>query len=243
MAQPASFCVHQIWFNFRDDRDETDQSIPAEERSYLQSIQQMCAAHGWTHRLWLGFQWVRDLRRQMEAEVLSGTIPWLPETPCAMLWELFDRLPLPVQKHDFLRWIVLYRYGGLYLDMDVYWQQGLRAPPVVQQAEALLVMEKKQHNTVANSFMLVRKPFSPFAASMIDGLLLRFAEVPKRQPISSMGPLGVRKVLEALPAETRSICTLLDGNAVDLVHSPRKPTGWTVHAYKGRWDIKGKSRR
>lgn len=235
----AGLTVFQIWFSFIDPHDDGTGSMPEAEHVYQQSIRRLCAQQGWTYHFMVGWESIRQFRAQMLADVDSGALPWLLETPCEGVWEFFDRIPKAVSRHDLLRWLVLYAFGGMYLDLDVYWPGG-PVPDVVLHAPILLVDEPQMETrAISNGMLLVRKPYSQFAASMIDGLLTRFATMPQRQVMASFGPLGLRKVLEQLPSQLQAQVLFLDGAQRDAILSKKVPKGWLVHAYSGLWSNKG----
>lgn len=75
--------------------------------------------HGWKVKLW---------NRELIEQVMKQYPVW---------WELYQRLPRPVQKADLARYVLIYQEGGFYFDCD--------CPPTSLDSPKTLRDELKQH--------------------------------------------------------------------------------------------------
>ena len=82
--------IHQTW--------KTKQ-VPGQLKSFCQGWQDMHP--DWTYRLWTD----EDNRRLIEEQ-----FPWFLQT--------YDRYPYNIQRVDAARYFILYKFGGLYVDID-----------------------------------------------------------------------------------------------------------------------------
>ncbi len=92
--------IHQIWYDFREEEDKKGpHEVPDKYVEYQKSWLDNNPA--WFHVLW--------------SDDEGGLLVKLhfPD-----LWKVYSKYPTPVQRCDAVRYCILYRYGGLYVDMD-----------------------------------------------------------------------------------------------------------------------------
>jgi len=99
--------IHQVYGIFDDgkplkDINEFDQSV--------KKTKKFCKKYGYEYRMW-------NLK-QCEKLIVEKYFHYL------ILWNDFR---YPIQKADFIRYIILYEYGGFYIDCDVYPIQDLES--------------------------------------------------------------------------------------------------------------------
>jgi mannosyltransferase OCH1-like enzyme len=94
--------IHQIFHNWRDPANDT---LPAD----WESVRQTCIAHnpGWDYKLWT---------TTSSRAFISAEYPWFLPT--------YDGFAYPVQRIDALRYFLMLRHGGIYIDLD----NGCKAP-------------------------------------------------------------------------------------------------------------------
>jgi len=92
--------IHQIWLDFRQEKDRKGPHVfPDKYKKYQQS---------WLDNNpdWLYVLWDDDMSNQVVKT-------YFPE-----LWKVYSKYPAGVQRCDAFRYCLLYRYGGLYVDVD-----------------------------------------------------------------------------------------------------------------------------
>jgi mannosyltransferase OCH1-like enzyme len=92
--------IHQIWFDFREEKDRVGtHEFPEKYKKYQQT---------WLDNNpdWLYVLWDDNMSNQMV------------EKHFPKLWKVYSKYPTGVQRCDAFRYCLLYRYGGLYVDMD-----------------------------------------------------------------------------------------------------------------------------
>ena len=92
--------IHQIFIKFKDGKDLNQ--IP--EFLYSQTkIKEWCDKNKYEYKLW------------DEVEVFDLIREYYPEYE-----KLYEDFRYEIQKCDFVRYLILHRYGGIYLDLDMY---------------------------------------------------------------------------------------------------------------------------
>ena len=108
------------------------------KQDYVNSFDNWSKLHpGFTHVLWT----------DEDNELLVST--WFPQYLPAYKW-----LPLIIQKTDFVRLMYLYRYGGIYADMDYVVYQAL--PDALPQLSGFMAVESpfSLNESLQNSLMI-----------------------------------------------------------------------------------------
>jgi len=77
----------------------------------------------------------------------------------------FDRLPLLISKVDFGRYVVLYRHGGISLDLDMVPLKPLTATPGID--EHALMLTKSSIPPFANNAVFIACPLNPFFMKLL----------------------------------------------------------------------------
>jgi mannosyltransferase OCH1-like enzyme len=136
--------THRIWFQGWD-------KVPEKYQENVRLLEEMNSE--FEHKKWDE----QSLRRECE---LLGK-------PYA---EKFDSIPLMIMKVDYGRYIVLYRYGGISIDMDMKPIRPLQETPGLDTEEMIV---SKLPNPVGytgylNNAMFAVKPRSPIIKEMID---------------------------------------------------------------------------
>jgi mannosyltransferase OCH1-like enzyme len=91
--------VHQIFWDFK--RNRTYEDFP-EFKEFVDVTKNFCAEHGYRYKMWSK----QDCNELIEQE--------FPEYK-----KLWDDFRMDIQRCDFIRYCIIYKYGGLYLDCDV----------------------------------------------------------------------------------------------------------------------------
>lgn len=118
---------------------------------YKQSFDKWSELHpGFTHVLWL----------DEDNDLLVQT--WFPQYLASYNW-----LPLIIQKTDFVRLMYLYRYGGIYADLDYECYKSI--PPNLPQLCGFLAVESpfSMNECLQNSFM-ISEPGNPVVLEAME---------------------------------------------------------------------------
>lgn len=139
--------------------------------------------------------------------------------------EVLNSIPIWISKCDFARFLVLYKYGGVYLDLDIIAQRPL--DDYVTDREYLLVFEPREHMEQLNEGLLFNglvgcQAQDPF----IMGWVKKMAEdAPKNDNVSKVvsvtGPTGFYNYWRetGIPVEELDTCLFLPVTKED-VNSP-----------------------
>jgi len=110
--------IHQIWFQGRQD-------IPGKYQAFRQTwLQQGCPYHFWEEE-------------SIKSILSSNDVP--------PLWKrTYDSFHTMIQKIDFAKYVILYLFGGIYLDMDIFAIRPLSDLDAILQTNDFVVFK---HNT------------------------------------------------------------------------------------------------
>ena len=93
----------------------------------------------------------------------------------AEYWEIFESFPFRIQKYDFFRYLAVYRLGGFYFDLDVFFAEGLRgltdATCVFPFEELTLSLHLRRHLKMdweIGNYGFGAAPNHPFLKAVID---------------------------------------------------------------------------
>jgi mannosyltransferase OCH1-like enzyme len=139
--------VHQIWYNFKEWGQV--EMLPVKYELIRQEWQ--VKNPGWEFVLW---------NEQTSADFLNKTF-----SPA--VYKKFMSYKLPIQRADFFRWVVLYYFGGCYIDtdctplkpLDTLLERHLKTPK-----DVLVVPD----SAWATNAMIVATPRHPAIAKLID---------------------------------------------------------------------------
>jgi len=188
----------------------------------------------WEYRLWTDV----DNRR-----LITEHYPWFLAT--------YDAYPKPIQRADAVRYFILHRHGGLYVDLDFLSRKPIT--PLLRGRKCVLGVEPPQHcrqfgvpKLVCNALM-ASVPGHPFFETVIHQLPEFVDHVECKQPIlSSTGPLMLTRVYENFPAKdsmevlpSRHFYPLTLNQAAELRLMGKTDIDLTdsvaVHLYYGNW--------
>ena len=138
--------IHQIYLDFGGGRDSA--TLPPKYRASCARWQQLNP--DWEYTLW---------DDAMATRLLEADYP--------QFLDAYKRLPVPVQRVDILRLLVLHRYGGVYFDCDVMPLRPLDADDLLAPSAVTLVRSCNWPSdfaveTLVNFAMLARDPGHPF---------------------------------------------------------------------------------
>lgn len=123
------------------------------------------------------------------------------------LLERYRGYPHPIQRVDMIRYLILYRHGGVYVDLDFECFRNIT--PLLQGRQCVLSLEADAHNTVhgakrivSNAFMAAT-PHHPLFRAVIRDLQSHRSRqtVPDRVVLDTTGPMMLTRVLDRLSAD------------------------------------------
>jgi mannosyltransferase OCH1-like enzyme len=114
---------HQLW------KSET---IPDAFKESTSQVKQLCESLGWTYRVWTESQWM---------DVIENHYKFLHKT-----YELLNI----IQKVHLAKYVILYHFGGLYLDLDVTPTSHLKA---WMTSDKHLIIAREQNNYSLGIFL------------------------------------------------------------------------------------------
>jgi mannosyltransferase OCH1-like enzyme len=179
ISQTIPRIIHQTW---------KGRSLPTRYRKFAQTWQR--AHPGWRWRLWSDADNLTFVKRHYR--------------------QLLDRYlgyPFPIQRVDVIRYLILHRLGGVYVDMDFECYRPLS--PLLQRRACVLSMEAAEHGRihqreriVSNAFMAAI-PGHPLFASVIDDLERYHSRetAPDRIVLDTTGPIMLTRVLDRVGKE------------------------------------------
>lgn len=96
---------------------------------------------------------------------------------------LFDRVPSYAQKADILRYELLFRFGGLYVDTDTVCYKGLE--PIISDYASFCGSHDEAEIAIG---CLGSVPGHPMYRTMLDRLPLSVAKLPRSDVVAASGP-------------------------------------------------------
>jgi mannosyltransferase OCH1-like enzyme len=181
--------------------------IPQQWRAYQQRVKELHP--DWTYKLWTDEDNLAFVREQM------------PE-----LLDVFTRLPKNIMRADVIRYVLMHKLGGLYLDLDFE----MLKPFDLTRYDCVLALETpgafNRESRVGNAFF-ASAPGHPFFKAVLDELR---ANPPIGKPdvevLTATGPHFITRVLHERFPDPSSLNMLI---APDAWFSPRVPRSARQH--------------
>lgn len=176
MAGVIPRVIHQTW---------KGPTLPARYRAFADTWRK--AHPGWQWRLWTDADNVRFVAQEFP-ELLPRYLGY----------------PQQIQRVDMIRYLLLYRLGGLYVDLDFECFRSIA--PLLQGQDCVLSLEADANNTVhrtrrivSNAFMAA-VPGHPLFAAVIEDLQTHRSSqtIPDRIVLDTTGPMMLTRVLDRL---------------------------------------------
>lgn len=130
---------------------------------------------------------------------------------------LYDTIPTPVMKCDFMRYLIIYHFGGYYVDLDVMCHKALENLPKLPSHDVVLTEEHPSHcvefsipKIVTNWFLGCAKG-SAFMLDIITKVKMRLFNNPSvTEPLSITGPFMMTNAYDELKSKYAGTILLLD---------------------------------
>jgi inositol phosphorylceramide mannosyltransferase catalytic subunit len=125
----------------------------------------------------------------------------------------YDSFRFQIQRYDFFRYLAIYRYGGFYLDLDVFLAQSLTPLltsscvfPFEELAQAKFFWERFRMDWTIGNYAFGAEPAHPFLAAIIDNCLR-----------AKKDPEWVKPMMRGIPPFARSEFYILNTSGPGLV--------------------------
>ena len=169
---------------------------------------------------------------------------------------IFHSFPIPIQRYDFFRYLAIYRFGGFYLDMDVFLASNLsellnHGCVFPFEALTLSVFLREQYNMdwEIGNYAFGAAAGHPFLRAVIENCIkaqrdVDWAEAMMRSVprmlredffvLCTTGPLLVSRTLAEFPDAAKQVKVLFPDNVCDSTHWNRFGT-FGIHLMQGGW--------
>ena len=202
-VKPFPRIIHQVYLGYSG-------PMPEDWENYHELWKEYAQQNNWEIKLW-NLKDCQDLIKESD----------YPE-----FLELFNTYKYGVQKADAIRYFILYKYGGIYSDLDVYPNHNIE--PMLQMYEQnedikALFCTSPQDRTVSNWFMIARPNFR-FFLNCISLMSERHSKTKVNKHFTilwSTGPIMVKNVIAEyqssdeiyiIPREILTSCTFCTKN-------------------------------
>lgn len=206
--------IHHIWI-------QGESQIPEQERRNIENIQRLNP--GWQLKIWDDDS-IRDLILQRQPFLLD-----VYDNVNAIDESKFKIHPYAT-KSDIARWVIVYEFGGCYMDADALCSDGLDA--------ILKVIPDKEPMLAANQILWVIWSSGMFLATAKHPLLLKTLQsIPTSKDRGELGA-AMSNVLNGAEEDERKMFIAIDSDYISMYHCgspsvcmlPQKPS-----ASAGAW--------
>ncbi len=160
----------------------------------------------------------------------------------------FDRLPLLISKVDFGRYVVIYRYGGVSLDLDMAPLQPLNSTPGLDE-HPLMLSRTMLGGPIVNNALFIACPHNPFVMRLLLAIVnsdANYEAYPTKDLYVQMttGPLFLTRMaasenIHILDSKYFEPCISLDAGCIrpdaaimDHQHELSWMNGWMVSLFR-----------
>ena len=169
--------IHQIWMNFSNNKEYN--VPPAKYAKSGDSWKQ-------NHKGFLYICWSKDLVEDFVATFFNK------------YRDIYNNLKYNIQRIDIVRYMFLYRYGGVYADMDIFCISNIY-DKLVENGNIFFTTSPTNQGVLANSIMICKKEQKLFMY-MLDHISkgLWYENVSKHITVmNSTGPLALSKIVHS----------------------------------------------
>jgi hypothetical protein len=150
----------------------------------------------------------------------------------------YDSLPKQIFRVDFARYWILYKYGGIYADMDTLPLKSF--DDLISLNKVILCEEPVEHarkiynkNQVICNAIMVSPPIETFWLNLVDFIMDNYN--PNTDVVASTGPIAITNMYERYPSLFKDVvildsCKLLP--LVDLTNPNLTTNGFTARKQK-----------
>jgi mannosyltransferase OCH1-like enzyme len=139
--------IHQVWFG----------TIPNKRKAIKTYEKYKKYRDSWKIKnpTWFHIEW----SKKMSIKLIKT---FFPEH-----YEMFRKYPYDIQRCDAIRYMFLYRYGGLYADMDYYCNKSFNLVFKKYQKPLYLVQTPNRNGDYVSNSLMYSKPMHPFWKSLL----------------------------------------------------------------------------
>jgi len=211
--------IHQIWYNFRE---WGKYEGPPKELLEI-SDRWRTLNPDWIYMLW---------QEESSLQLLKMFYP--------KLLAKFLSFRRPIQRVDFFRWVVIYHFGGCFIDFDCIPLKPLSLHPKIGDKDTLIVPASWW---VGNAMILATSPRHPAVAQVIDAMTVDdpWPFVYDKSVLAvfcTTGPLATNRILRQPNNNNHNAKVVFDGGLLWHVPGNRDAPGkdyFVKHLGKGSW--------
>jgi len=142
--------IHQIWFDLGKGNEPL-------EPNGIESMQYFCKINGWEHKIW----------SQQEANDIIDDMP-------IRIKQIWMNLPHPITRIDFFRYILMYKFGGMYFDIDFNYLKDLNNFFI---QDTIFLCEEWpfsfKNGSLHNGVLICKSPNHPFWLNVLTDIEIR----------------------------------------------------------------------
>ncbi|WP_255498796.1 glycosyltransferase family 32 protein [Dysgonomonas sp. ZJ709] len=172
--------IHQIW-------SDTENPMPKLCETLSDTWKQDYP--GWKYEFW------------NNARMNNFILQYYPQ-----YWDIYQRFAYNVQRWDVVRYLILYKMGGMYVDFD--YESVKPLDKIIAGKSCCFALEPESHKTekldyIFNNVLMLSTPGHPFMAKIISSVLSPNittikTDDKKTDVLSTTGPWALVKLYEAL---------------------------------------------
>lgn len=219
--------LHQTWKN---------QDIP-------ENFMQLAQTWKKNHADWEYMLWTDEMNRHFIATHFPYFLP------------VYDNYPTPIQQVDAVRYFILYKYGGFFIDLDFECLACIE--PIVNHASCVFGLEPREHCDMHNKAFIISNAFmgtapgSPFFKSLCEELLRNktITDHPNDRVLETTGPFMLSRLYDGYvqkedialldaslmyPLTKDELSALSSGIQQDHVEK-KISNAYGIHHYAGTW--------
>ena len=143
--------IHFIWVNFKNELD----SKPIIPKKYLENLENIKKINSnYEIKIWNGYDCDKFIRKYFPNKV-----------------DIYWKLPYPIQRCDYIRFFILYMYGGIYSDMDRF---SVKSYDLIldQYNNYDIILAQLPLLNLINNDIIISKPFNNFILKCINHITI-----------------------------------------------------------------------
>jgi mannosyltransferase OCH1-like enzyme len=142
--------IHFIWVNFKNELDQN----PIIPQKYLDNLKNVKKINSnYKIKIWNGYDCNKFVRKYFPDKI-----------------NIYWKLPYPIQRCDYIRFLILYIYGGIYSDMDRY---SIKSYDTILEKYSyydIILTQLSSSLNIINNDIIISKPKNSFILKCIDNI-------------------------------------------------------------------------
>ena len=141
--------IHFIWVNFKNELDQN----PIIPQKYLDNLENVKKINSnYKIKIWNGYDCDKFVRKYFPDKI-----------------NIYWNFPYPIQRCDYIRFLILYIYGGIYSDMDRF---SVKSYDTILEkySEYDIILTQLSSLNIINNDIIISKPQNNFILKCIDNI-------------------------------------------------------------------------